>query len=42
MFVSRELSADLDLDLYNKMTEVQFDPKYQEYFGEHRTAMQTN
>ena len=32
MFVIRELSADMDLDVYNEMIQVQQNPKYQQYF----------
>ncbi|EEC47783.1 predicted protein [Phaeodactylum tricornutum CCAP 1055/1] len=33
MFVVRELSKDLDLDVYNQMIEVQQNPKFQNYFA---------
>eukprot|EP00568_Trieres_chinensis_P007044 CAMPEP_0183308816 /NCGR_PEP_ID=MMETSP0160_2-20130417/22522_1 /TAXON_ID=2839 ORGANISM="Odontella Sinensis, Strain Grunow 1884" /NCGR_SAMPLE_ID=MMETSP0160_2 /ASSEMBLY_ACC=CAM_ASM_000250 /LENGTH=117 /DNA_ID=CAMNT_0025472719 /DNA_START=58 /DNA_END=411 /DNA_ORIENTATION=+ len=31
-FVTRELGSDFDLDVYNKMLEVQHDPRFAEYF----------
>ena len=32
LFVVRELSADMDLDTYNKMLAVQHNPKFAHYF----------
>jgi hypothetical protein len=32
VFVIRELSLDMDLDVYNQMIALQHDPKYAHYF----------
>mmetsp|Transcript_24485 Transcript_24485/g.57446 ORF Transcript_24485/g.57446 Transcript_24485/m.57446 type:complete len:97 (+) Transcript_24485:1-291(+) len=39
-FVHREMSADMDLGLYNKMSDIQHDKKFKDYFGDYAPTMQ--
>jgi hypothetical protein len=33
LFVTRELTKDMDMDVYNKMIAVQHNPKFAHYFS---------
>lgn len=37
MYVARELSKDMDMNIYNRMLQIQNNPKYSHYFSSSKT-----